>query len=206
MATDYHCAAASAAAYDATDFAASGCEIRLVEDEDYLLIAFRGTTFDGLDILRDLRGIPWTSPSLGFAVHSGFLHGAIAIYPALKPRLVKEQAAGRRIFLTGHSKGGAEAVLIAALMARSPDLAPPDRLVTFGAPRVGFSGLSDIVADIPGRRYVFENDWIPRLPVWPFSHDRKIAKLAPPGRVPRRSWWRRSFLDHRIKNYVNALK
>jgi surfactin synthase thioesterase subunit len=48
--------------------------------------------------------------------------------------------------ICGHSLGGARALIMAALLALSGK--PPDRVVTFGAPRPGFVKLADLLAPI----------------------------------------------------------
>lgn len=196
----FACAVASQDAYEAVDYSVSGCEISYEERGEDILIAFRGTTFDGVDIIRDLRGLPRPSSDIGGLAHSGFLHGAVPLYKRLRAEVMLQQVNNRRIILTGHSKGGAEAVIFAALMCK--DNSPPDGLVTFGAPRVLMGGLADEVSRIPGYRYVFANDIVPSVPTFPYFHDRDATILGPNGR----SWWRRSIRDHRIRNYVEALE
>ena len=67
------------------------------------------------------------------------------------------------MIVAGHSKGGAEAILIAGLMTL--DGSPPDRLVTCGCPKVHLgSRLDEILAGVPQAHYVREMDIVTKTP------------------------------------------
>ncbi len=156
------------------------------------ILAFRGTTFDGADILKDLRGYPWYDKRLGWC-HKGFLRGAQAIWPILRDVLWDLPPQ----WLTGHSKGGAEATLIAALMIADKGMRSPAGLVTFGSPRVGRKKLIKIVRAIPmSLRYVNGNDPVPSHPweIWGYDHVPGILRLKGGN-----DW---DMHDHRIADYI----
>jgi hypothetical protein len=79
--------------------------------------------------------------------------------------------AGRRLWVTGHSMGGALATLAAPwLCAR--DL-PVAGVYTFGAPMAGGVGFTNLFRTLPIRgfhRYVVEDDAVPRLPPEPLKY------------------------------------
>jgi len=135
--------------------------------DDYVIIAFRGT--DGLaDIIVDMNARPKQFAG-GGKVHAGFADALEAVWPQLAQE-VKSLPQNRRIFVTGHSLGGALAQLAAYRMER--ELRRPVRAVyTYGSPRVG----NGKFARLYGRRlsdrtflYINGNDPVARVPTWPF--------------------------------------
>jgi pimeloyl-ACP methyl ester carboxylesterase len=120
-------------------------------------VAFRGTVPTNLsDWLRDLDCFPKVNDDLGI-LHQGFLNGAMA---GLQGTL--QALGGRGATLVGHSLGGALAALTAALMLTSGH--PVVRLVTFGCPRTTLWTHRDVLADIPGHRFVRILDPVPGVP------------------------------------------
>src|SRR6185436_17107157 len=74
----------------------------------------------------------------------------------------------KALFIAGHSRGGAFAVLAAAAMSREVDLPPLAGVYTFGQPRVGnaaFARQLDAGArPIPLFRFVNRDDAVPNVP------------------------------------------
>lgn len=202
-------------AYDAVEAAQAAYETSThshAESEGLLvppMFAVRGTTFDRGRILTGdalLDGLitPWRPrdyPELGWC-HKGFLRGkgfgryrgALGLWQTCYADLFSTGP----LIITGHSKGAAEAAIIAACMvlARRPVKA----LITFGMPRVTVTGhLAALLADIPQFHYVHGRDIVPRVPVAP--------------------WWKRwghqihlpgsddggPFTDHRLAAYQRAV-
>ncbi|WP_437781703.1 lipase family protein [Sorangium sp. So ce1097] len=82
-----------------------------------------------------------------------------------------DQESASALYITGHSLGGALAVVTAALIYQDPDAKPiRDRLraiYTFGQPMVGNADFADAFQDIIGRklfRHVYGKDLVPTLP------------------------------------------
>lgn len=119
------------------------------------VIAFRGTN-DWRSALQDAKAWPKRDADLGFC-HGGFLEDARAIYPALRARM-----RGRRVVITGHSKGGADALIVGALLHLA-GIAVTD-IVTFGAPRAGFRRMRRILAPVQIRQYWAGDDPVPLVP------------------------------------------
>jgi triacylglycerol lipase len=132
------------------------------------VLAFRGT--DSIDNwLTDGQYAQVDDPSYPGKVHRGFAAAMAALWPALAPLL---PAAGR-VWVAGHSLGGALATL-AAVRLLSAGYAVP-AVYTFGSPRVGdldfFHGYQaltyrvvnndDIVTHVPTESMI--------LPVKPFG-------------------------------------
>jgi hypothetical protein len=129
--TDVDLAALSAAAYTAAPTWAAD-DVHAVRTG--ALIAFRDTVPTSMAVWwRDFDAVPIHNVELGWC-HEGFFDGAQAVLPAILPDL------DGPVTVTGHSLGGALAALtVASLVATGRAVA---RLVTFGAPRAGGSGVA----------------------------------------------------------------
>lgn len=123
------------------------------------VLVFRGTLVDGAVGVRDwindfrighteMQGVPGK-------VHEGFASSVNDLWPAVQAALNGVS----RLTITGHSKGGALAILAGARLA---GLQPP--VVTFGAPKVGDLAF---VSQYPLRsvvRYEHSTDIVPLVP------------------------------------------
>jgi triacylglycerol lipase len=69
-------------------------------------------------------------------VHTGFKKAADAVRPQIE-KFLDEESPDRRIWVTGHSLGGAIATLVTARIAHSRGPAKLGGMYTFGQPRVG---------------------------------------------------------------------
>jgi len=161
------------------------------------IYGFRGTTFDGADILKDLRALPRRDPELGL-IHRGFGDGVRRIWPVLHALLAVAAAEERSIHFCGHSKGGAEAAIAVGLaLAEGYRVAS---LVTLGAPRPGFAGLARRLEASPTRilRYVRGRDAVPvhPWPLWGFRHPGAAIRIGRP---------RHRYRDHEIDGYIDEL-
>ena len=102
-------------------------------DESRLLAAFRGT--ESLpDWLTNLQTVRDPGPWRNTRVHEGFQDAFHAAALRIGETIGRERG-DRQVWLTGHSLGGALAVLLAATLLESA--IPVTGLYTFGAPRVG---------------------------------------------------------------------
>jgi len=132
------------------------------------LIAFRGTEDVG-DILTDLKLIRRHTPD--GALHSGFWEGYDRIHSAVADVAAKAARRGGRVWLTGHSLGGALAVVAAYRLDDEKNL-PIGGVVTFGQPMVVMPNLAQsLYPRVHDRylRFVNDDDPIPTL-VWPYVH------------------------------------
>jgi hypothetical protein len=142
---------------------------------DGVIVAFRGTLplrFDGgladflqslLDWLNDTRAV--LVPGYGGLVHQGFGESLEGLWPKLAQKIQARVGAGSRIYVTGHSKGGALATLAAVRLADELGLLPM-AVYTYAAPRAGNGAFADHYGRTISESWRFENrdDIIPHLP------------------------------------------
>ena len=150
------------------------CKREVTGEAPYLVLAFRGTEKKVSDWLTDVRCVPTVQGNA--KVHSGFLE-AFTITKGVAGETVREVVEGildraeakdddgRRfpLFITGHSLGGALALLATKLVAPDVDGA----CYTFGAPRVANYEYFRFIKT-PVYRIVNSADVVPRVPPGPF--------------------------------------
>ena len=103
-------------------------------------------------------------PSLKIPLHRGFARAAQLIYDDVKPRLI----AGYRLRITGHSLGGAEAMIISMLLKSQGT--PAEAIITFGQPKVSDAAGDAPFKGLPLTRVVNQDDVVPELPLPPYAH------------------------------------
>ena len=129
--------------------------------DTHAVLAFRGTDPVTLpNWLTDVVVKLVTSDDYDGRVHHGFSSALRRTWP--KVAGVLDAAHGKPLFLTGHSMGGALAVLTAARLARADR--PPIATYTFGAPRVGDATFCAGYA-LPTYRVVNRLDFVPEMPL-----------------------------------------
>ncbi|MDD1650739.1 MAG: lipase family protein [Methylococcaceae bacterium] len=155
------------------------------ETEETAILAFRGTLpmrFSGrlTQILGDwlnntqtalVEGKPLGIPG---QIHEGYAESLENLWHSpggisgLLARVAKATAGGRRLLVTGHSKGGALAALVALRLAETgvPELTPAG-VFTFGAPRAGnldFAAAFQSAFGGSAWRFEYQDDIVPHLP------------------------------------------
>ena len=110
------------------------------------------------DLWTDSQFVPTVCRG-GGRVHRGFLD-AFAETSGRLDAIIRMKRPNQRLWLTGHSLGGALATLAAAHV----DSMPTQGLYTYGCPRVGDAKFA---AALPRRsyyRFVHRDDWVPTVP------------------------------------------
>jgi triacylglycerol lipase len=137
----------------------------LIESDDTIVIAFRGTTSTA-DTISDLiaQQMPYPWISNGGSTHRGFTE----IYSTARMQIIdilSKCDSSKKLIITGHSLGGALATLCALDLAYNTKFAPPI-VYTYGAPRVGdptfAAAYNQKIAF--NHRVVIESDLIPLIP------------------------------------------
>lgn len=190
------CIDSSIAAYHRQHWKAGGAEVLAVTLPGNIYgIAFRGT--EGVhDAIWDARAFPTRHPKLGL-VHRGFAAGVTAIWPAISASMPDKAMA---IAFTGHSKGGSEATLAAAIAVSEGYNVK--WLITFGSPRVAASRRVENIL-LRGRvtilRYVNLGDSVTSVPPWWLGY-RHVGTAIEVGE----DW--DTAPDHPSREYRKALK
>ena len=152
----------------------------LCANDTDIVIAFRGTAEMKNDWLTNLQAVREAGPLRKTLAHEGFqdalFPAVIRIVNAIDSRITS----GKRLWITGHSLGGALASLFAAMLLENKyDVYG---VYTYASPRPGDAAFADnLNAAITGPhfRVVNESDVVPHVPPEPFfSHPgfRKILK------------------------------
>jgi hypothetical protein len=157
-------------------------QVYVGSDDKNLVVAFRGTedptSLDGLkdtlltDALNLLMvpegrlGTDFAAAGVGARFHQGFIAALATVWDPLLAEVESRQKENDRLlWVTGHSLGGALALLSAWLFMRK--MIDVHQVYTFGAPMVGNTkALAAFDKELDGKifRYCNETDPIPMLP------------------------------------------
>ncbi len=148
---------------DCTFLEKSDTQLFVAVKDDKVVISFRGSQGRG-DWLNNFRAIGTNDLAVG-RVHTGFYQAFQAIKESLI-KLINDLGNGKKIWLTGHSLGGALATICLAEL----DASHHDKFqacYTYGQPRVGHSGIANFIKTNYGGRYfrfVNDDDIVTRIP------------------------------------------
>ncbi len=120
-------------------------------------LSFRGTA-NLENALVDLDVSLKLDTDLNIQLHQGFGGAAKAAYTDVKSKLDKSQP----VIVTGHSLGGAVAVIMAMYLQRDGFLL--QKVITFGQPKVTNVSGADAFANLPLIRVVTPKDIVPLVP------------------------------------------
>lgn len=131
--------------------------VELDEARHVQWVAVRGTA-NLRNVTEDAHYTKVQASDLGVPVHAGFVEDARAVWSFARPKL----RPGIETRLTGHSLGGALALLLA--MRLSVDGQPLGRVITFGQPKVTTEAGVVRFRGLPLLRVVNHDDPVPDLP------------------------------------------
>jgi subtilisin family serine protease len=149
--------------------------------DDVIIVAFRGTESIG-DWLDSLNVLPENRPY--GKVHSGFIGAFQVVEQDIRSALPTGSVATRKVWMTGHSLGGALATVAAAELK---DVLPITGIYTYGQPRLGNEAVrSFFKSRYPNRfmRFVNDNDIVPRVPPG-YQHVGQLVDFDSSGNVSR---------------------
>ena len=137
----------------------------VASNDERVLIAFNGSE-SAQDWFGNAKLIQKEGFTPGTKIHGGFKDSLAVVEQELDVLLESFDANTKEIWLTGHSLGGALAVLLAAKLAAKN--IPVSGLYTFGTPRVGDKAFADTLdeklKDTASYRLVVSGDFVPHIP------------------------------------------
>ncbi|WP_030741350.1 lipase family protein [Streptomyces sp. NRRL S-31] len=153
-----------------------------------IVTAFRGTEPAQIkDWLSDATTPPRPGPGGNGYVHRGFAEALESVYPAVQDTLAELRTDGQAVYLTGHSLGGALAMLAGARLYLEEPYLAADGVYTYGQPRTCDRLLAEAFhKGFGGRMYRFvnNNDIVPQLPPEPaYTHVRALRYFDSRGRL-----------------------
>ncbi len=157
-------------------------QVWVCENANSIVLAFRGsqspTSIDGFKdwLLTNARnflvlpegeiGTDFAAAGVGARFHRGFMGALAEIWDPLLAGVEQALQRGQRpVWVTGHSLGGAIALLAAWRLHRH--FVPVHEICTFGAPMTGNAAAAEAYhREFPGKivRYVDYSDMVPKLP------------------------------------------
>ncbi|TCO62204.1 lipase (class 3) [Actinocrispum wychmicini] len=142
--------------------------------DNMIIIAFRGTEPAQIrDWLSDVNTPPRPGPAGTGLVHFGFAEALRSVWPQVKDAVSELRDNDQSVWFTGHSLGGALAMLAGAWLSFEDPKLRADGVYTFGQPRTCDRLLASAYnTAFAGRchRFVNNNDIVPRLPPEPVYH------------------------------------
>ncbi|MBV6699937.1 lipase family protein [Kitasatospora aureofaciens] len=153
-----------------------------------IVTAFRGTEPAQIrDWLTDATTPPWPGPARTGYVHHGFAEALDSVFPGVQKTIAELRTNGQTLWFTGHSLGGALAMLAAARLYLEEPRLLADGVVTFGQPRTCDRALATAYnKGFSNRTYRFvnNNDIVPQLPPEPaFTHVDALRHIDSAGRI-----------------------
>ncbi|WP_371195658.1 lipase family protein [Glaciecola sp. SC05] len=145
-------------------FDKGGTQAILVQNKEYMVLAFRGTETDSLDDIKaDARANIRKCETQGM-IHSGFYFAYQEIRLEVEQTLLKSPYCNKPLYITGHSLGGALATVATKFIYHKGGLSA---CYTFGSPRVG------------------NDDWINNIktPIHRLVNAADCVTMLPPGDV-----------------------
>jgi len=208
-----------------------GAQVHCWHNSEDFVIAARGTEPSQMnDVYADLEIFKEDSLTGVGQIHEGFKEEVDKVWDKLLARVERYGKVGKvnkKIWVTGHSLGGAMATLIASRLeyVNKWDV---DTLYTYGSPRAGgpkFAKWCD--NHLNHQRFVNNNDVVPCVPsFWRWRHNGRCRYIMSTGEVTDLNRWstkrvkdkglsllktivkgRLDFIaDHNIKEYIKVLK
>lgn len=152
----------------------------IVSTEKTVILAFRGS-----ESVRDwIVNMKFTMTDFPpGAIHTGF-SSIRSFWPQVRAELSEQEAERKRLWLTGHSLGGAYAMLAAHLLAETDFTITS--LVTYGQPLVGDRDFADplhLALRDRYHRFIYQNDIVARIPPswFGYRHAGRVKRLLENG-------------------------
>ncbi|MFJ3594776.1 lipase family protein [Streptomyces sp. NPDC090231] len=153
-----------------------------------IVTGFRGTEVAKIyDWLTDVDTPPVPGPAAKGFVHYGFHQALMSVYPQIRETIQEYRTGGQSVWFTGHSLGGALAMLAGARLHFEAPRLLPDGVYTFGQPRTCerlLAGAHNTAFQGRCHRFVNNNDIVPHLPPEPvYTHVNTARYFDADGRL-----------------------
>ncbi|MFF5565727.1 lipase family protein [Streptomyces sp. NPDC012623] len=140
-----------------------------------IVTGFRGTEVLKIyDWLTDVNTPPVPGPANKGFVHYGFHRALESVFPRIRDTIQELRTDGQTVWFTGHSLGGALAMLAGARLYFEEPKLLPDGVYTFGQPRTCerlLASAHNTAFRKRCHRFVNNNDIVPQLPPEPvYTH------------------------------------
>ncbi|MEV0829939.1 lipase family protein [Nonomuraea rubra] len=158
----------------AAPFPLEDTQAYVAASDQMIIVAFRGTQPEELrDWLSDANTLLTPYTAADGNIHAGFYRALDVVHPALLRTLEGWHTSGQSLWFTGHSLGGALAMLAAARTHFEDPTLLADGVYTYGQPRTCCPRLAAAYDQVfRGRtfRFVNNNDIVAQLPPAPLFH------------------------------------
>ncbi|WP_299546170.1 lipase family protein [uncultured Tateyamaria sp.] len=150
----------------------SDVEVAIIANSRVIFVVFRGSESSPHDWINNINHRMVDAPghlggTTNIRVHLGFWASLDSRYPEIAAKVKSRRNNNQKVFLSGHSLGGALATLCAYRFARAEPI-PVDGVYTFGGPRVGnhkFREAYEHHVEGPTFRWVNNKEFAAYLPI-----------------------------------------
>lgn len=165
---------------DRLDEGGTDTQAYITHHDELILLAVRGTA-EMPDVFRDMDAEQVPFEEGNGRVHNGFYGAAKALRGFVSSYLDKFYS-GQKLVITGHSLGGAVALILSEMLRRDKRYQPDILLYTYGSPRAGDTDFVKGAKALLHHRIVNHHDPVPSVPATWMSTS-KPKQLAARGSV-----------------------
>lgn len=191
-------------------------ECFVLADSKKIIVSYRGTEPTTLKDWRTdarIKKVIWQEGNRLGEVHQGFYKALDSVWPEVLTKIQELQNNDQSVWFTGHSLGGALAVLASATILFQTKIKGFAGVYTYGQPRVFDPQLAKHFNKFAGKycyRMVNNNDVVARVPpqVFGYSHVGKLKYFDSDGKLHsdgQLSWWARFWdrLEGRVEDLLD---